>query len=181
MLRATKLQRKRYQDRLHRQKMEAALCIQSYFRMSHVRSIFGDVTLKLASIQDLFAVHTANRVSVEIECDFKELDDTDFILDDSFMDFDLHPLSNPVRADIHSVAFAFVMMFDDVDCRHSHHLNGTVPRVHRMRWNLRSPSVPIMPAMTTSNLSIHHTPGIRRHDAYRGDDDPTPNCQSVNM
>jgi len=84
--RATRTERTRYRALRRRRRMRAALCIQSYFRMSHVRSIFGAMTLKLSSIRDL----------VVEDYDFKELEDTEFLLDwDSTLDGELKPLSNP--------------------------------------------------------------------------------------
>ena len=75
--------------------------------MCHVRCIFGDITSKIKSIQEMFTMQSINNEKDEMigmEYDFKELDDTEFILDDSFMDFDLKPLSNPVGSYLYLVS-----------------------------------------------------------------------------
>lgn len=105
--RRTRLQRQRYLDLQHQQKVKAVVCIQSYLRMCHVRCIFGDITSKIKSIQEMFTMQSINNEKDEMigmEYDFKELDDTEFILDDSFMDFDLKPLSNPVGSYLYLVS-----------------------------------------------------------------------------
>eukprot|EP01083_Nonionella_stella_P006224 18116_1 len=82
-LRRTKRQRIRYL------KHNAAVGIQSYFRMFHIRSITNEVQSKLSQINDIFALDTYR------EDEFKTLDATEYILDEGIMEWELKPLSNP--------------------------------------------------------------------------------------
>eukprot|EP01084_Bolivina_argentea_P304545 525988_1 len=73
-------------------KTNATIMIQSYFRMFYVRSIMNDIKIKLSSINDMFST----QIQTEQEFyEFKELDENEYIFDQSIIDFDLQPLSNP--------------------------------------------------------------------------------------
>ena len=85
--------------KLQRQRKEAAACvIQSYFRMFYVRSIMNDVQSKLTSIDHILSIHTDSIKPVDIDsfCDFAELNENEFMFDESIIDFHLKPLTNPV-------------------------------------------------------------------------------------
>ena len=113
-LRDTRKQRLIYIKRLQEKKNNGATLLQSYFRMFHVKSIMNEVKNKLSSINNIFKmdINSNNMEDIHIEIEeFKELNETEYIFDQSIIDFDLQPLSNPVE-------FLYILFVNVINLNH---------------------------------------------------------------
>ena len=109
VFRNTRKSRMVYITSLQKRKNSAAILIQSYFRMFYVKSIINEVRNKLSSINDIFKIQQINKTKLddiqhEIE-EFKELNENEYIFDQTIIDLDFQPLSNPVY-----VLFIFIFI-----------------------------------------------------------------------